>query len=234
MTITNTYNRLANQLEHHWPLQIHIPGSQPKQLLAHHSVTIKELKQQIIDRDLLPVRTTDKSNTEEYFLYAGKEPLLPNFKVAQLRQQNIRQLDFRTSNKNFASLSMKHFIVLEPREEGVESQIVRTLPTIIGRRKTSVQSDEWPDIDFSYLPNSQTISGKHARISRRDNAYYIENLTDRNRVVITTPQKERIQVQHDMIQLLEIGSEITLGKVKLRFVAKPTELDDGTTNASPF
>jgi serine/threonine protein kinase len=85
---------------------------------------------------------------------------------------------------------------------------------IIGR--SDPQRGYRPDIDLLALDPAQTVSRRHARITRRDGHFYIEDLNAFNR----TRRNGTPLVPH---QDLEIhgGDSLRLGNVELRFEIRP-------------
>jgi hypothetical protein len=224
-TTSKKFKVLGQRLQdQYWPLQIQILGKTEKRMLVHQDVTMRVLHQQIVDRleDLVP--DIGHKDEQTYHLYAGKRLLTPSISVHQLRKQDVRRLRFAASNQDLASLTMRHILVLQPdNRDAVE---IRTLPVTIGRKKPSAAQEDYPDIDLSHLDNSNTISGQHAQLSRQQNVYYIENLTEHNRIFIHTKEGEERQVVYGTPSALEVGSTIRLGKAKVKFLVKPIDVSN--------
>lgn len=226
MNSINKFDTLSERLnDQYWSLQVQILGKTEKRMLVHHDVTIRMLHQQIVDRleDIVPGLGHKEEQT--YHIYAGKRLLTPSVTVQQLRANNVHRLRFTASNQDFASLTMRHVVILQPdKHKPIEIQL---LPAILGRVKPSAAPEYQPDIDLSHLDKSNTISGQHARLSSQQDTYYIENLTEHNRIFIQNDKGEERQVVYGNPLVLEVGSTLRLGKAKVKFLVKPTDVSSG-------
>jgi serine/threonine protein kinase len=85
---------------------------------------------------------------------------------------------------------------------------------IVGR--SDPQRGFRPDVDLLALDPSQTVSRRHARVTRRDGHFYVEDLNAFNRTrVNSTPL-----VPHQDVEL-HAGDALRLGNVELRFEVHP-------------
>jgi len=85
---------------------------------------------------------------------------------------------------------------------------------IVGR--SDPQRGMRPDVDLLPLDPQQTVSRRHARITRRDGRYYIEDLGAYNRTRINGAPL----VPHQEVEL-HSGDLLRLGNVELRFELRP-------------
>jgi serine/threonine-protein kinase len=84
---------------------------------------------------------------------------------------------------------------------------------IIGR--SDAARGVYPAIDLLPLDPSQTVSRRHARCTRRDGAYYIEDLNAYNR----TRLNGELLVPHQDVEIHD-GDTLRLGNIDLRFEAR--------------
>jgi pSer/pThr/pTyr-binding forkhead associated (FHA) protein len=85
---------------------------------------------------------------------------------------------------------------------------------IVGR--SDPQRGLRPDVDLLPLDPQQTVSRRHARITRREGRYYIEDLGAFNRTRVNGAPL----VPHQEVEL-HSGDLLRLGNVELRFELRP-------------
>ncbi len=85
---------------------------------------------------------------------------------------------------------------------------------IVGR--SDPQRGFYPDVDLIALDPQQTVSRRHARITRRAEQYYVEDLNAFNRTRLNGVQLE----PHQEVEL-HAGDGMRLGNVELRFELRP-------------
>lgn len=95
--------------------------------------------------------------------------------------------------------------------------IIQQLPALVGRVKRDTTYDL--TVNLGDLEFGRTVSGKHARITRDEDYYYIENLTEDNRLVVENDQGVQ-NVRYLQPQVLQDGDIIHIGKITMRCVIR--------------
>jgi len=104
-------------------------------------------------------------------------------------------------------------------EEGSgEPFILEYLPATIGRTKRNDPITKNIAVDLGEVEEGRSVSGEHARIFEQDGTYYIENLTEHNRVVV-----DEQNVGYQERSPLSDRSELRLGKLWLTFYIRPKD-----------
>jgi len=113
-----------------------------------------------------------------------------------------------------ASLAANEKVVASLVALGGQTFALSAPEMVIGR--SDPQRGMRPDIDLLTLDPSQTVSRRHARFSRRDGQYYIEDLNAFNRTRLNgTPLTPHQEVE------LHPGDMLRLGNIELRFELRP-------------
>lgn len=203
-------NQLQNALRRklhqtHRLLNVKVFDDGPYPALVRHGMTAEQLIREIMRR------FDDLSPDVEYALMTSDErALAPDAPLADLPDES--ELSF--GHPPPPPISETHIVRLVA-ENGRQFEVEKQ-PTIIGRVKKNQASNERPDIDLAEQPAGNTVSGRHAQISRDRDMYYIDNLTQENRVLVND-----VRVTANQRQMIQQGDTLQIGRVALRFVLEP-------------
>lgn len=148
---------------------------QRERALVKASMTVKELRQQLLNRF-----ATEEADPKEYGVYLKEsdEPLpleVPVSHITGMRKGTEVILSVKRSTR---VNQIEDILMLEV--DGRRFPITE-LPAIIGRHRPSMSDDEKREItvNLESVEHSDFISRKHARIEKRDQRYYISKITDK-------------------------------------------------------
>jgi hypothetical protein len=160
-------------------------------------------------------------NEAEPFLNSAAAPVSAN--SSELAEVHVTSLGIPPIVQDDAGPIVPQFVSDEPSEDGhailtIERGEAANTEFVLTNDESNIgrwdaDNGIFPDVDLDPYDPDAKVSRRHARITRRDNAYYIEDLGSTNGTFVNRGRR----LLPGQPQVLSEGDEIIVGKTFLRF-----------------
>ncbi len=214
-TKSNAKTQLQSKLsDTHQRIRISLHEGDWVNLLVLRQLPMREIQRQVLSK------FEDKIDEHADLLLIQadtNEPVKESMLAGQLENNTLLKLVPKTRAQQEATLQLKisDMVILKEIDSG-EEFVIMQLPAIIGRHKINMTQSVPLAVDLGQF--GKTVSGLHARITRDDTNYYIENLTADNRLVLER-DKQTFRVSGAAEQIKH-NDVIEIGRVRLLFLVE--------------
>ena len=199
MANQDRYNQLRQKLaDSHIPLTIEAQG-EPHRVLLLKEMTVRDLREEVVNKFV-----QESGKKSGFVLIANQQPLPLSRKLDALTPDTVVRLVKADKTQKVEEQVALVF------EDGTRFPIT-SLPAIIGRSK---QADPALAVNVTELPNSLTVSRRHAELSKQGETFIVRNIAD-------NPQDKPIYINEVALASADIpkevsdGTAIRLGKITL-------------------
>ena len=218
--MTTRRDNLKERLQDsHIPLKISDKSGVWHEILVRKQVSMRDVQRYV-------VRKLSLGNDTDFALVDAqtKQPIAAETTAAQLPDSILLRLLKKTQlDLTLGAFPVVDGVVIEKEIiELVEAENrqrfkITEFPALIGRSKRTGTAIEPLIVDLVNMKDGRTVSGRHARISKDEENYYIENLTQDNRLVINGTK-----IAYQDPQIIRSDDLIEIGRVRLQcFITKP-------------